>query len=90
MRRIEALRAHCADDPANIDEVTLRGAKLAVHHLARIRERDRSVTRHAPDYPGQQDEISEVATYVFSDPGKALGPRPAGGTKMVSVCLCAI
>ena len=51
MRRVEALRAYCAD-PTNTDDVALRGAKLAVHHLARIRERDRNATKHALDYPG--------------------------------------
>ena len=63
MRRTDALRTYCAD-PTNIDDTTLKGAKLVMHHLARIRERDRGITRHAPDYPGQQDEASEVATCI--------------------------
>ena len=63
MRRTDALREHCAD-PANYDEATLAGVAIVIRQLARIRERDRSITKHAPDYPGQQDEASEVATCV--------------------------
>ena len=53
----------CAD-LENIDPVTLRGTQLAIRHLARIRERDRSITEHASDYPGQQNEAAGVVNCV--------------------------
>ena len=63
MRRIEALRAYCAD-LGNIDPVTLKGTQLVVRHLARIRERDRNITKYASDYPGQQSEATQIVTCV--------------------------
>ena len=73
MCRIEALRAYCAD-PGNIDPVTLKGTQLVVRHLARIRERDRNITKHASDYPGQQIEATGIVTCVSKGDPPLRGP----------------
>ena len=82
MRRIEA-RAYCAD-PGNINPVTLKGTQLVVRHLARIRERNRNITKHASDYPRQQSEATEIVRHLRlqGDPplrGPATHARAAHG-----------
>ena len=89
MRRSEALRAYCAN-PANIGDVTLRGAKLAVHQTSRASENATTETPQQSMRPTtlannccQQDEASEVATCISKviqrsrDPSLTHAPRMA-------------